>query len=220
MPPALSCGSSQTRYIVYSLCVVQIKYDVDQSDDRMYLLLAFTHFGASAPTAGSRGAAVALQFLPDMSRVRVQLVTTWPSLFQCRKGEKMQGGVARRCCPGVRCTSWPTWGGWSHDRRWSARREHWHLVALGPRSCVPGISGMCVQHVHREGPRERRVWLRGAATRGLPWVCTRCRMVSVQFGAKSERNSRCGVMLIQVPSLPCLVTGAPAGHVSVVPRQA
>ncbi len=50
--------------------MVQITYDVDQTSDSMYLLLAFTHFGPSAPPAGSRGTGVALQVLPDMSRVR------------------------------------------------------------------------------------------------------------------------------------------------------
>ncbi|EFJ47137.1 hypothetical protein VOLCADRAFT_120993 [Volvox carteri f. nagariensis] len=45
--------------------VVKIKYDVDNSEDTMYLLVAFVHFGATPPARGSRPAV-----LPYMDLVK------------------------------------------------------------------------------------------------------------------------------------------------------
>ena len=63
-PPPMYC-------VLCAVCCVpphtpaQVTYDVDNSQDEMYLLVAFTHFGVEPPSRGGWPVV-----LPDMERVR------------------------------------------------------------------------------------------------------------------------------------------------------
>lgn len=74
----LWCECSACNFHV-DLFTTQIKYDVDNCEDSMYLLVAFTHFDKELPARGERPLV-----LPDMDQVGAH-VAGRPSHEVCRK---------------------------------------------------------------------------------------------------------------------------------------